>query len=162
MSTAQSYSRIQIGLHWLIFLLFFTNILFHENMGKALKIKLEGGVPEGFVASIHPPVGLAILILTLIRVVLRLRLGAPALPEGGNPLMDRAAHLAHLALYGLLILVPASGMAAWGAGIEAAGEVHEVLANLTLLLVLLHAVAALFHQFVLKDNLLARMRPGGR
>lgn len=160
-SSPQHYHRIQIALHWGIFLLFAFNFIMSDGMGKALRLKLEGGVPEGLVPLLHPPVGLAILVLTVLRIVARLRLGAPDLPENDKPLMDKAAHLAHLALYALLVLIPLSGMAAWGAGIAAAGDVHEILVKITMITVVLHALAALFHQFVLKDNLLSRMRPGG-
>lgn len=160
-SKPAKYSRLQIALHWGVFMLFAFNFIFSEGMGKALRIKLEGGVPEGLVPLLHPPVGVAILVLTLVRMAVRLRKGAPELPAGGHPLMDKAAHLGHLALYGLLVLIPASGMAAWGGGIEQAGDVHEVLVKVTMLLVIGHALAALVHQFVLKDNLMARMRPGG-
>ncbi len=96
-------------------------------MGKALRLKLEGGVAEGLVPLLHPPVGMAILVLTLVRIAVRLRNGAPDLPAGGHPLMGKAAHLDHLALYGLMVLIPASGMAEWSGGIGQAGEVHEVL-----------------------------------
>lgn len=156
------YAPVQIALHWLIFLLFVFNYIVSDGMGRALRVKLEGGVPEGLVAGLHPPVGIALLVLTLIRIVVRLRKGAPELPAGNPPLMDQAAHWGHLALYALLVLLPVSGIMAWGVGIHAAGDVHELLANLTMALVVGHAAAALFHQFVLKDNLLARMRPGGR
>ncbi len=44
-------------------------------------------------------------------------------------------------------------------GVEDAGDAHEIIANLTLALIAVHAAAALFDQFVLKDNLLARMKP---
>ncbi len=155
------YNRLQIALHWGVFLLFAFNFIFSEGMGKALRLKLEGGVPEGLVPLVHPPVGVAILVLTLLRLVVRLRKGAPDLPDNGHPLMDKAAHYGHLALYGLMVLVPVSGMAAWGGGIAQAGEVHEVLIKATMLLVIGHAIAALVHQFVLKDNLMSRMRPGG-
>ncbi|WGW04232.1 cytochrome b [Tropicibacter oceani] len=161
MTNPVKYARIQIALHWGIFLLFAFNYVVSDGMGKALRTKLEGGIPEGLVATIHPPIGVAVLVLTLIRIVARLKLGAPALPEGNNPLMDKAAHLAHLALYGLLVLIPLSGMAAWGVGIAPAGDAHEILVNLTMFIVVVHAAAALFHQFVLKDNLMMRMRPKG-
>jgi cytochrome b561 len=39
-------------------------------------------------------------------------------------------------------------------------EVHEVLANGLVILAMLHAVAALAHHFVLKDDVLRRMLPG--
>ena len=154
------YATVQIALHWLIAVLFATNFLISDDMGRALRIKLQGGVPDQFAALVHPPVGLAILVLMVVRIGLRWWLGAPALPEG-PALMNRLAHWGHLALYAVLLAVPLSGMAAWGAGISGAGDVHEIMVNLALLLVAGHVAAALFHQFVLKDNLMARMSPGG-
>jgi cytochrome b561 len=41
-------------------------------------------------------------------------------------------------------------------------EVHETLANALLLLVGLHAAAALVHHYVLHDRTLTRMLPGSR
>lgn len=154
------YSRLQIGLHWLIFLLFGFNYIVSDGMGRALHIRLDGGVAEGFVPLVHPPVGIAVLVLTLIRLIARAITAAPEPAASNHPLMDRAAQWTHWALYALLILLPAGGIAAWQFGIEAAGDVHAALANITLALIGLHAAAALFHQFVLKDNLLARMKPG--
>jgi cytochrome b561 len=69
-----------------------------------------------------------------------------------------AAHLAHLALYALMILMPLSGLAAWFGRVEVAGEVHEALRLALLGLIALHVLAALWHQFWLKDGLLQRMR----
>lgn len=161
MTHPAKYARIQIFLHWGIFLLFAFNFIVSEGMGKALRTSLEGGVPEGIVPTIHPPIGVAVLALTVLRIILRLKLGAPALPEGNNPMMDKAAHLGHLALYALLLLIPLSGMAAWGGGIAAAGDVHEILIKLTMVLIAGHVAAALYHQFVLKDGLMMRMRPKG-
>ena len=69
-----------------------------------------------------------------------------------------AAHVGHWALYALMVLAPVTGLAAWYGGIEAAAEVHELFKPLLIILVAVHVLAALFHQFVLKDNLLARMK----
>lgn len=46
-----------------------------------------------------------------------------------------------------------------GAGEELFEEVHEVLGNLLLVFAILHAMAALKHHFVDKDDILARMLP---
>lgn len=158
-SSVSRYAPAQIGLHWLIFVLFAFNFIVSDNMGRALKVKLEGGIPDQFAALVHPPVGVAVLVLTLIRLVVRWRKGAPALPPNGKPLMDRAAQVAHIALYALLVMIPLSGIAAWGLGIRPAGDVHGIVVKLAVWLVALHALAALYHQFVLKDGLLDRMRP---
>ena len=53
--------------------------------------------------------------------------------------------------------VPAAGMAAWFGGVGLAAEAHEVMFNLLFALVLAHVGAALIHQFVFKDHLIARM-----
>jgi cytochrome b561 len=44
------------------------------------------------------------------------------------------------------------------------GEAHEVLANLLLVAIAAHVLAALWHQFVVRDGALSRMLPmlGGR
>jgi cytochrome b561 len=54
--------------------------------------------------------------------------------------------------------VPITGAVAFNVQIEALGEVHEMLTSLLLLLVLGHAVMAIYHQVVLKDGVMARMR----
>lgn len=160
MKSPTRYSGLQIFFHWAIFVLFFANYIISDDMGRALRTFSQGGTPEGLTPVFHVNVGIAVLALTVLRLIVRLFRGAPALPEGGIPIMDKVAHWGHLALYALLLIVPLSGIATWFGGVKAAGEVHEVVVNLTLLVVIGHAIAALFHHFVLKDGLLNRMRPG--
>ncbi len=161
MSETQGYSRAQIALHWGIFALMGVSFFSHEGMKEAFRAALKGEEAGGAAAVVHRLVGIAILILALARIVLRLRRGAPALPPGGHPLLSLAAKVTHLALYALMIAIPASGMAAWLGASRDIGEVHETLFGLLFVLVGLHVVAALFHQFVLKDGLMQRMkRPG--
>ena len=162
MASTLRYSKIQIALHWLVVLLFAFNYIVSDGMGQALRTKLEGGVPDSLVSTLHPPIGIAVLVLTVLRLLARWRLGAPDLPAGNHRLLDLAAHWGHRALYLGLVLIPVTGILAWGVGIGAAGEAHEVVVNLTVLLVLGHAAAALFHQFVLKDGVMDRMRPTSR
>ena len=57
-----------------------------------------------------------------------------------------------------MILMPLSGSVAWFGGVEAAAQGHNVLKIVLLALVALHLVGALYHQFVLRDGTLARMR----
>ena len=61
--------------------------------------------------SIHKPLGIAILVLALIRLAVRLRFGAPPLPADLPEPMKLAAHLSHYALYGLMIGMPLIGWA---------------------------------------------------
>lgn len=157
MAETNGYSRLQIALHWGIMLLIILNYLTSDAMGAAWRGLREGKDFYGTSAALHVWVGVTILLLVLVRLVLRLTRGAPDVPAGTPPLFRRGAHLAHIAIYVLLIAVPASGVATWFGGIGAAGEAHEVMFNLLLLIVLLHIAGALFHQIVLKDHLIARM-----
>jgi cytochrome b561 len=59
--------------------------------------------------SIHKPLGIAILVLALIRLGVRLRYGAPALPVDLPQPMKLAAYLSHYALYALMIAMPMLG-----------------------------------------------------
>lgn len=156
----QRYKTPQIALHWAIAVLIAANWIFSEDMGRALEARLEGGLVEGVLPLFHTLAGGAIFVLVLIRIVLRLRLGAPPASPGTPHLLELAGTWGHRLLYLLMLVVPASGSAAWYVGIQAAGEAHEILVNLLLIVVVLHTAAALFHQYVLKDRLIARMMPG--
>lgn len=157
MASPKGYSRVQIGLHWVIALLILFQLLFHDGMEAAWEAFQKGMPIEGNSAQIHASVGALVLVLAVIRIIIRLRRGAPDLPPDGNPLQDLAAKATHIALYALLVLVPLSGMAAWGGGIVPAAGVHGLLFTGLFFLVLLHLVAALYHQYYLKDGLIRRM-----
>jgi cytochrome b561 len=128
--------------------------------------------------AIHKPLGIAILILVLLRLVLRLRNGAPPLPRDMPPAMKLAAQLSHLAFYLLMIAMPLIG---WGmlsaadypvvllglrlpAILPPSPSVHTLLWNahrfLALCffaLILLHFAAALFHGLVRRDGVFEAM-----
>lgn len=120
--------------------------------------------------------GIAVLALVVPRLLLRLFGDAPDRTPG---LAGRIAVGMHGLLYLLMIALPLSGWyLASLAGIDIAlggvhlpalaapsdraadalGDIHEVMGNLILILAGLHAAAALWHQFVLCDGTLARMR----
>jgi len=154
------YSRTQVILHWTTLVLLLVSFVSHEAMNdawRALRRGTEDFEPAAGVA-VHVWIGVAILVLTLVRLALRLTRGAPAPVAGQPPLATIAAALLHVALYILLLAIPAAGIAAWFGAITSAAEVHEVLFNIAWVLVAGHVVMALYHQFVMKDNLMARMR----
>lgn len=157
MSTAPAYSRTQIMLHWSIVVLIGASYLSSDAMKDAWRAFEKGLDAYGTVAFLHVAGGVAILALALLRLVIRWQRGAPAEPAGTSPLMALAARLTHLGLHAAIVLVPAAGLLAWYGGIEAMGEVHEILFNLMLALVALHVAAAAYHQWVLRDGLLLRM-----
>ncbi|MFZ6774283.1 cytochrome b [Undibacterium sp. SXout7W] len=131
--------------------------------------------------SWHKWIGVTAFLSVVPRIVWRLTHTVPALPKEMGRMHQYAAHLAHLALYGLLIAVPISGLLysqAAGVAVVYFGviniptvlapdpqwkvilkTVHWILNYLLFSLVALHVLAALKHQFIQRDNLLARMLP---
>lgn len=153
------YSKVQIRLHWAIFILILLQYVLHEPMAMAWEARLLGQEPEPSVLVLqHVVGGLLILVLVVWRLMLRLGRGAPALPEDEPALLKGVAHLTHFALYALMLLLPISGAVAFFAGQEGAAAAHDVMRAVMLLFVLLHIVGALYQQFVLKTNIMDRMR----
>lgn len=159
MPTPTGYSRIQIRLHWIVAVLIVFQYVFHEGIADAWEVYQKGGTVEfsPLIAS-HVAGGGAILLLVIWRLVVRLRRGAPPPPEQEHPLLKLAAHATHFILYALMVLMPVSGAVAWFGGVDNAAEAHEVMKVLLLALIVLHFLAALFHQFILKTGLMKRMR----
>ncbi|MFN7223753.1 MAG: cytochrome b [Paracoccaceae bacterium] len=155
----KGYSLTQIALHWLVAGLIALQFLLNEPMSDAWDVVEDGG-SVGFdpLVAAHVFGGIAILALVLWRIGLRLTRGVPDLPLTDPAHMRLAAHLGHMGLYALMVAIPVSGAVAWFVGIETAAEVHEVMTTLLLVLVAVHAAAAVWHQFWLKDGLLLRMK----
>lgn len=159
MAVLKGYSFTQIRLHWIIAVLIVGQLVFGEDMGEAWEAVEDGQLPEmGLMVWGHILAGVAVLLLALWRLALRFTRGAPPLPEAGSNLAHMAAHLGHWALYALMVLLPVTGLVAWYGGVEIAAEVHTVMKPITIILVAVHVVAALWHQFYLKDGLLMRMK----
>lgn len=153
MKVTTGYSRIQIALHWAVALLILFAWLSGEGAEDAMELVEDGGV-VGFVP--HVAIGLAILTLVVARVLVRLSRGAPAAPGVPGSLSVKAADWGHRLLYLLMIAVPLGGISVFFLGLEV-GEIHGLAANVLMLVVLGHALMALYHQYVLKDGLLRRM-----
>ncbi len=156
------YSRAQIALHWVIFVLIAFQFLANGPISKAWNTYLKGGeVAFSPLIAGHVFAGGAVALLLIWRLGLRLTRGVPPLPKEEPPLLKTIAHVTHWALYALMLVVPISGSVAWFGGVKAAAEAHEVLKTLLLALVVLHVAGALYHQFVLKTNLMERMKKAG-
>ena len=123
------------------------------------------------------------MLLLLIFVRIAWRTTHPAPPLDGAAWQRAAARVAHVVLYVLLVALPITGYLAWSArgngtaffGWEipaaiakdratarALNNVHEVLADALLVVVALHAAAALWHHVVVRDDTLRRMLPQRR
>ena len=169
----QHFTPVQRLLHWLMAVCILAMLFIGVGMVSTVMPKYLTLV------SIHKPLGMAILVLALLRLAARLRYGTPPLPADLPEPMRLAAHLSHYTFYVLMIAMPLLG---WGMLSAAAypvvlfGGVHlPVILPLsdslhTLLwnahfylafaffgLILLHVAAALFHGFVRRDGVFEAM-----
>jgi len=131
--------------------------------------------------ALHRPLGLAILLLALARLVWRWRHPPPPLPAELPRWQTRAARASHWLLYTLMLALPLIGWAmlsaggypiplAFGLTLPAIVPHHPALyaglhlAHVVLAwgfagLVLLHLAGALHHAFIRKDGVFSAMTP---
>jgi cytochrome b561 len=154
MSARTGYSRLQIALHWIIAVLIPLAWLSSGGAEAASEAMEKGAAAPGFVP--HVALGLAVLALVVLRLIVRLRRGVPDAPGTPGSLQVRAAEWGHRLIYLMMLAVPLGGMSIWFGGMDN-GAVHGLFANLLMIVVLGHALMALYYQYVLKDGLLRRM-----
>lgn len=159
-----SFSLPQRLLHWLTAALVFFNLLLPDGMNEWHRsMRRTGAATADQVAgaNIHAYVGIAILVLVLLRLVLRVYQGAPASPSEEPMIFQLAAKAAHIVLYLLLLAMPMTGMAAYYLGYDAVGGLHADILKVVLWAVLgAHVLGVLVHQFYWKTNVLRRMTVG--
>ena len=74
---------------------------------------------------------------------------------------DREAEAGHWVLYALMLAVPLLGAITWFGSFDATGDLHVLVMNVLVVVILGHAAMAIFHHYVLKDGLLGKMNPLG-
>jgi cytochrome b561 len=131
--------------------------------------------------ALHRPLGIAILILAVVRVINRMFTTLPPFPPTMSPWERRVATATERWLYALMFALPLVGWAMLSAGhlpIVMFGPVHlpailpanptlyailrkthTILAYLLFLTFLAHLSVVLFHTLVIRDGLLNRMVP---
>lgn len=161
--TAGGYARIQIALHWAIVALIGVEYIFSDGMGRALyRMTRDGIAPTGITPVIHVWVGITVLALVVLRIGTRLVLGAPEAPAEMEPRLRKLSHWTHIALYALILAVPALGAIAWFGQIHILGDLHSLLFDLLMAVAGLHVVGALYHHFIVGDDVMERMVPPRR
>ncbi len=165
----KKYHPIQVTLHWLVVALVFAAFVLGKTMSGQPNDS-EKIIP----LSLHMGIGIFTLIVMIVRFVARVKLPKPEHVSAGNPFFDWVGKLVHYALYLFVFLMAVSGASLsmqagllssvfGGSALPAdfyeftARMLHGFIAPALLLLVLLHAGAAFYHQLMLKDNLLSRM-----
>ena len=132
--------------------------------------------------ALHKSIGLTIFALSTLRLAWRWLKPPPALPATLTGTQQRLAQLTHFLLYAITFIMPLTGWLSSSAAnfpvslfgwftlpdlVAPNRELHEalelghrILAYILFSTFMLHSGAALYHQFVLRDGVLAAMLPG--
>lgn len=173
---ANRYHSSSLGAHWLTLLLL---------IGVYALIELRDVFPKGSalrdgMKTWHFMLGLTVFGLVFIRLALRLAFRAPAITPPLPRWQELFAHAMHVALYAFLVVMPLLGWLTLSAkgrtipwfGLELPALVgpdrilarniqhlHETIGAIGYYLIGLHAAAALFHHYCMRDDTLVRMLP---
>jgi cytochrome b561 len=154
----KTYSLPQILLHWIVALLVLAQILNDDAIARAFRaLRRDPAAVPGALAQAHVWIGVAILLLVVWRLALRFTRGVPPPPAGEPAVLRFLAITTHLLLYGILLALPLTGIAAWFGGIRPAADLHETLKLPLLALVALHVAGALYQGAIRRSDVLARM-----
>ncbi|MBB6093418.1 cytochrome b561 [Povalibacter uvarum] len=175
-NTAVRYGVAAQLFHWSIVVLIITQVILAEK---------ADGLPLGpakiAVLAQHKSVGMTIFMLAVVRLLWRFVNPVPPLPSGMPAWQRVAAHISHGALYALILITPLFGWlmssarnfpVSWfgvftfpdlvqpdKARYEFFHGAHELVAKTLVVIAIVHALAALKHQFLDRDGLLRRMLP---
>ncbi len=157
-----TYSVVQKFAHWMIVILCVAEFPTASAIRRTHHVNPFGIKPESvdlFLHKVHAWSGWAILLLAIVLLLLRIVRGAPELPPGMTRLQRRLARFGHVALYGTILILVVTGTVAAYFSARYFSPLHVTFTYIGIGLVLVHAAAALWHQFVRRDNLLVRMLP---
>lgn len=173
------YGSWAIGMHWLMLALLigvYSCILLHDwyPRGNPLRDSMK---------TWHFMLGLTVFALVFLRLAIRLLQPPPRLSAAMPAWQRHLATFMHIALYGFLIVMPLLGwltLSAGGKTIPFFGlqlppliavdkdfsrtlkDIHETIGTIGYYLIGVHAAAALYHHYVLRDDSLLRMLPSRR
>ena len=164
-------------LHWGMALLIVAMLFIGVGMVASLSLRPA-------LVDLHRPLGVAILLLALVRLIHRWHSPPPPLPADLPRAQVLAAKASHWLLYALMLAMPLLGWAMLSAGgypVELVGTLqlprlvpydsvlytwlrgaHGVLGYALFALVLAHLAAALFHAWVRRDGVFSAMARSGR
>jgi cytochrome b561 len=166
-----AFSRL---LHWTMAAMVLTML----GIGFAMVVSLSS---YHVLVSIHRPLGIAVLILVVVRFINRQLSPLPPFPPTMSRMERRAARASELLMYGLMFVMPLVGWGMLSAArypivmfgavhlpnilphdatlFAALRRTHTVLAYLFVLMFLAHFGAILYHTLVVRDGILKRMAP---
>lgn len=176
-ASPRRHDAVSMALHWLTLLLLVA--LFGTIWARE---QASDGDTAALLLTLHRSAGALIWVLTLGRLLWKATAArGPALPRRMPRAQRWPARANEYALYLLLVTQPVTGFIQsisrgkdfplFGASVPAVmardkgmthlfHDIHETSATVLLVLVGLHACAALFHGIVLRDGVLSSMLPG--
>jgi cytochrome b561 len=152
-----TYSRAQIGLHWLVAFLVPVQYLTGGSIERTHHAVHMGMTPATWDVvqhQVHNYSGMVIGSLMAIRLVLRII--SPAEPRPSNSLPDRIARVLHHGFYAAIIGQASMGFIASYLWFGIA-PYHVLGSRIILAMVALHFAAAAWHTLVAKDETLDRI-----
>ena len=173
MKTKIDYSVGQKIVHWLMAVLITLDLFIAQKFGGVME-----EVDRLDSRSDHGSMGTIVAILFVIRLFLRYRNGAPALPSTMPNWQAKAAGLAHFLLYFFIGCLILSGIATAvnatdpinlfgafditlgqsdGATFTFIRQFHEFATNAVITLVIIHVLAAFYHLFMTSDTTTQKM-----
>jgi cytochrome b561 len=178
MKEVSRYHPLLVALHWVLAVLIIANL----TLGFFGLAAAPNADPQKIgVLRVHMAGGMLILVLMGIRFIVRMWASRPAHAATGYPLLDRIAPVTHYGFYVIIALMVGTGYATGilaglpeivfgGSGaplpptflVYPTRVAHGYIATLLVGLIVLHVVAAFYHQFVRKDRLFRRMFFGRR
>lgn len=174
-STSSRYGAVAQAFHWLTV----TLVLAAYVVSKSDSYSLYAAEADT-VRRVHETLGILVFIVVVLRILWGLFDDAPSRRPMARWMLA-GLNLVHLALYALLILIPATAvLGTWLVGIpitllvvdiapqitqmrglgQLTMALHAILGNAILWISAAHALAALFHHFYLCDDVLRSMLPG--
>lgn len=173
-STPQRYHPAHVALHWLMALL----VILMLGAGKVLMPDVSPEDPQKVSMLLsHATIGITLTVLLVLRFITRFTTRRPAPVDAGSRFLNLAGKVVHELLYLMLIGMSLSGLGLYQVAdlpaifegqkayplnffeyLPRAG--HGLTSWILLVLIALHVGAALFHQFIRKDNIFSRMSFG--
>jgi cytochrome b561 len=173
------YGTVAIALHWLMAVLLAALLALGVYMARLPDVGYDS-FKIGLILY-HKQLGMLALTLAALRLAWRVRNALPELAHDLPEWQKVIARFVHLSFYGLMVALPVSGWlmsSAAGFPLSFLGllpvpdlvrqdddlfrtlvAIHRGLGYLLILLILLHAGAALRHHLFLKDDTLRKMLP---
>jgi len=175
-NSVRRYGSLSIGLHWLMLGLLVAVYACIELR----QLYPKGSDPREALKLWHYMLGLLVFVLAWLRLAVHMIGPVPGIEPDPVRWQKLLVKLVHVALYVLMIGVPLAGwliLSAQGKPVPFFGlelpalagenndlaklveEIHETAGVVGYWLIGLHAAAALFHHYVVRDDTLRRMLP---